>query len=106
VPDFGLSNAAVWKGVIAIERPDLSRAERREGGQQVCRVMSARTQAAGARAIYVVLPYEMFKDKFRVEDGQCIYHYAELIGDHLQVLDRATQREFFVHQEEFSPRAN
>ena len=91
----------VWKGVVAIERPDASRSM--AGQPMQCRVMSARTQAGGLRAIAVRVPYEMVADKFRAEDGDSVYHYAELIGDHLQIHERASQREFFIHPEQSSP---
>ena len=68
------------------------------------RLISARTQLGGMRAIAVELPYAMVKHKFRLEDGDSCYCYAELIGDHLEIYERATQREFFLHPEQHSLR--
>ena len=92
-----MSGSLVWKGVVAIERPDPSRTKADEPLQ--CRVMSARTQVNGMRAIAARLPYAMLVDKFRAEDGDSVYHYAELHAGHLQIMDRATQKEFFLHPE-------
>jgi hypothetical protein len=88
--------APVWKGVVAIERPDLTRAKMATA-QPMCKVMSARILAGGRRAIVTSMPYAMFREKFRLEDGDSIYHYAELTGDHLQIHERASQREYFLH---------
>lgn len=90
----------LWKGVVAIERPDPARSAHTE--QPMCKVMSARTMAGGRRAILVDLPYTVLRDKFRLEDGDSVYHYAELIGEHLEIYERASQRDFFLHTEQSS----
>ena len=90
-----------WAGVVAIERPNWAASTHDE--RPMCRVLSARTQDGGLRAIVIRAPYAELAGKFRAEDGDSVYHYAELRGEHLQILDRATQREFFLHPEQLSP---
>ena len=90
-----------WAGVVAIERPNWAASTHDE--QPMCRILSARTLERGMRAIVARVPYANLRDKFRAEDGDSVYCYAELHGDHLQILDRATQREFFLHPEQLSP---
>ena len=90
----------IWKGVVAIERSNWAASSHDE--QPMCRVLSARTLDRGMCAISTRIPQSMLRDKFRVEDGDSVYHYAELHGDHLQILDRATQRDFFLHPEQSS----
>ena len=100
--DPAFSAPIFWKGIVAIERPEPTKAL--QTTQPMCRVISARTQLGGMRAIAVELPYAMVKHKFRLEDGDSCYCYAELIGDHLEIYERATQREFFLHPEQHSLR--
>ena len=52
-------------------------------------------QVHGLRAICVQLPYSPVAHKFRDDDRECCYCYAELVGEHLHVLERASLREFF-----------
>lgn len=77
-----------WEGVVMVERPDLSRMP--YGIEPDCRVMSARTvQMNGGRAIYCQLPYAMFREHFRAEDGDHIFCEAEFKDGHLEVYGRA-----------------
>lgn len=91
----------LWKGVVAIERPDPMRP-----GEPTCKVMSARTQIGGLRAIYTKVPLALVAHKFRATDGDSCYVYAELSGApndaHIQFYERASQREFFTHPEQLA----
>lgn len=82
-----------WAGVVMIERPDASKAS--YGQELKCRVMSARTvQLNGSRAIYELLPYEMFAPYFQSDAGDHIFCEAEYKSDgqgggHLEVYRKA-----------------
>ena len=77
-----------WEGVVMIERPDESKMS--YGEEPMCKVMSARTiQLNGRRAIYEVLPYGLFKQYFRSDDGDHIFCEAEFKDGHLEVYGRA-----------------
>ena len=77
-----------WEGVVMIERPDISKLS--YGQEPMCRVMSARTiNLNGMRAIYEVLPYNVFAQFFQSTDGDNIFCEAEFKDGHLEVYGRA-----------------
>ena len=77
-----------WAGVVMIERPDISKLS--YGVEPMCRVMSARTlQLNGKRAIYEVMPYNLFSGYFSSDDGDHIFCEAEFKDGHLEVYGRA-----------------
>ena len=89
-----------WRGVVMIERPDPSKTP--YGAVLMCRVMSAKVIQLGfRRAIYEIMPYDLFKHLFRLEDGDHIYHAAEFkmgadgVG-HLEVYERANRKEWVI----------
>jgi hypothetical protein len=80
--------APVWKGVVAIERVN---------GSPYCKVFSARTPDTGLiPAISCEVAYEAVKKYFGDWDRDSAYAYAELVGEHLQLYERASQKEFFL----------
>ena len=82
----------IWSGVVMIERPmDADKAT-------LCKVRSARTILLDAhRAIVCDMPYSMLSHYFKAEDEDYVCAYAEYKDGHLQLLDRASQLEFFTN---------
>lgn len=96
--------SATWKGVVMIIRPDTSRLS--HGAEPVCRVVSKRDlELNGMRAIAETMPYALLSRYFRDDDGDAVEVYAELTGGdggHLEFYERATKRDFFVHEAQVS----
>jgi hypothetical protein len=85
------TGAPEWKGVVMIERP--LNADR----NTLCRVTSARSlDLGGRRAIVSKLPYGMLAHFFTLADPDFCCVYAELKGEHLELLERASRREYFL----------
>ena len=88
---------SVWKGVVAIERPATAMA----GYPVLCAVMSPRDlRLNGLRAIHCFMQWSQVKQYFKLDDGQCVYVYAEAFASspesaHLQLYERASLQEFF-----------
>ena len=81
-----------WSGVVLIERPPKAEPD------SICIVTSAKTVAyGGKRAIYCKLPYKMFQQHFRQDDGQELCMYAEWRDGYLQFYERASKREYFLN---------
>ena len=63
-----------------------------------CLVTSARTMALGGkRAIYCTLPYSMVVQYFNSADCAEVCAYAEFKEGHLEIYERASKREYFLH---------
>lgn len=80
-----------WTGVVMIERPDPTRTAHEPFGQPpLCPVRSARSVAYnGRRAIVAQLPLPMLQHYFTSADADHAFVWAELRGEHLNLLDRA-----------------
>ena len=108
-PDHRMPNTpAVWKGIVVIERPDLTKLSQDE--QPMVWVKSARLiEHGGLRAICTRVPYAMVAHYFRAEDPDFVPVYAELSGvdrpegGHLEFYERASHRDFFTHPEQLTP---
>lgn len=82
----------IWNGVVMIERPENAEKD------TLCKVRSARTILLDARrAIVCELSYSMLSHYFKAEDEDFVCAYAEYKDGHLQLLDRASQLEFFTN---------
>ena len=74
-----------------IERPDLSKVS----NVSSCRVRSARTiLMGGRRAIVCELPYKMLSHYFAAGAGDHAFAWAELTGEHLELLEAASLKEW------------
>lgn len=82
-----------------IERPDASKLAHVPFGEEpLCRVISARLiELGGARAIAVMLPLAMCNRYFQAGDKDTVCVYAELTGEHLQLYERASLKEWVEH---------
>ena len=81
-----------WAGIVAIERPEFPAKD------TPCRIRSARSlDLNGKRAIVHTLPWAAVAHYYTAEDLEFVCVYAELSGEHLQLLERASAREFFTH---------
>jgi hypothetical protein len=73
-----------------------------EGVDPMCRVVSKIDPALGnRRAIAENFPYSFVKQWFKSEDGDAVEVYAELSGGdggHLEIYERASKRDFFLHE--------
>lgn len=87
---------ATWTGVVMIERPDPSRMPHVPFGDgPMCPVRSARSLAYnGRRAIVTQLPYRMLRHYFQPHDEDHIFVWAQLHGEHLELLERASLKEW------------
>lgn len=86
-----------WKGVVMIERPDPTKQSHvpfdRDG--PLCKVRSARTIALGGRrAIVTELPLRMLVKYFPAGAGDHAFAWAELHGEHLELLEPASIKEW------------
>ena len=101
---------ARWAGVVMLIRPDISKQS--EGARPMVHVVSAREiDLGGKRAVKTQLPYEMVAHHYKLDDGDAIEMYAELTetspGEHhIQIIERASKREFFLHPEQSSQPAH
>ena len=87
-----------WKGVVMIERP------RNANNDSQCVVTSARTLALdGKRAIKCQLPYSMLRQYFTTFDGLDVCVYAEFKDEHLELYERASKKEYFLHAVDYPP---
>jgi hypothetical protein len=79
-----------------IERPDPTTAPHVPFSDgPMCPVRSARSAAYnGQRAIVCQLPYRMLQHYFRAEDADHVFAWAELHGEHLELLERASRKEW------------
>jgi hypothetical protein len=95
-----LTPGQLWKGIVALERPDPMKPS-----DGMVLVTSARRHAGGMRAVHTKLPLSLVADRFRAGEQFCVC-YAELTGDptnaHLQIHDRAHWREFFSVPEQLT----
>lgn len=84
---------ADWTGVVMIERPDPSKNS--HVPLPMCLVRSARTVALnGRRAIVTELPLSMLGRYFVAGAGDHAFAWAELHGDHLELLSSASLKEW------------
>jgi len=99
---------ATWAGVLMVIRPDPNKMP--EGVDPMCRVVSKIDPALGnRRAIAEQFHYSALKHWFTSEDGEAIEVYAELSGGdggHLEIYERASKREFFLHEAKSSSPAH
>jgi hypothetical protein len=91
-----ITRVPTWTGVVMVERPDTSRqAHVPFGAAPLCLVRSARSVAFnGRRAIAAQLPLSMLRQYFTSTDEDHVFVWAELFGEHLELLERASQKEW------------
>jgi hypothetical protein len=85
-----------WTGVVMVERPDMTRASHVPFAHgPMCPVRSARSAAYnGRRAIVCQLPYQMLAQFFTSADEDHVFVWAELHGEHLELRERASLKEW------------
>lgn len=85
-----------WTGVVMVERPDPTRTPHVPFSDgPMCPVRSARSLAwNGRRAIVTALPWAMLKQFFTAQDGDHAFVWAELHGEHLELIERASLKEW------------
>lgn len=85
-----------WTGVVMIERPDRTRASHVPfAGPPMCTIRSARTVALdGRRAVVTQAPWSMVHKYFSAGDGDHAFAWAELYGEHLELREGASVREW------------
>lgn len=91
-----LTSVPNWTGVVMIERPDPTRtAHMVLSDGPMCAVRSARSIAYnGKRAIVCALPLSMLQHYFTTSDGDHVFAWAELHGDHLELKERACLKDW------------
>lgn len=90
-----MSGVARWDGVVMVVRPDPTQTSHTPFEDDVVECMSARSAVLGGRrAIKTKLPAKMVSHYFRTQDEDHVFVRAELIGDHLQLQERCTLKEW------------
>lgn len=79
-----------------IERPDMTRLPHVAfSNGPMCLVRSARSLAwDGKRAISTTLPWDMLRHFFTTRDEDHVFAWAELHGEHLELIERASLKEW------------
>jgi hypothetical protein len=87
---------ADWTGVVMIERPDPTKTGHMVlSDGPMCPVRSARSVAFnGRRAIVCQLPLRMLQHYFKSQDEDHVFAWAELHGEHLELKERASRKEW------------
>lgn len=99
------NHRALWCGVVMIIREDPSKVS--HGVEPRCRVVSKiDPQLGNRRAIAEWISYNGVKEWFDGVEGDAVEVYAELIpgeANHLEIVERASKRDFFRHVPEVNP---
>lgn len=96
------NHLAKWCGVVMVLRDDPSRLP--HGVKPKAHAVSKIDPDLGDhRAISTPVDYETVKKFFSSGHGDAVEVYVELIGEHLEFVELASKRDFFLHEAQATP---